>query len=115
MVLACNPKYMRKLTEEEKLRALQLRASLAPGRVLEFTQADYHEDDETPPGFHVPGDRLELVSVVRKEPIKDPKTLRIVGTYDVWLCKSSRWSDKDWVGERDANYLAWMTKVVEKP
>lgn len=109
MILACNPKYMPKLPAEEKKRQEELRRSLKPGLVLEYIENDYHEDDETPPGFHVIGDRLELVSVVEKRPILNSKTREKVGEYDVWLCKSSRWGEK----KQDEHYLAGMTKVIE--
>lgn len=109
MVLACNPKYAPKPTAEEKVRRDAVKAALRPGCVLEFVLTDYHEDDETPPGFHITGDRLELVRVVRKLPIMKMGTRERVDEYDVWLCKSSRWVEK----ELDAIYLAGMTKLVE--
>jgi len=86
-----------------------VKAALRPGCVLEFTTSDYHEDLETPPGFHEVGDRLTLVRLAeRKIPVVDSKTREKVREIDVWVCKSSRWDEK----ECDENYLAWMTKVV---
>lgn len=114
MVLACNPKYAPKPTAEEKARHDAVKAALRPGCVLELVLTDYHEDLETPPGFHVTGDRLELVRVTddKKIPITRKRadgTWEKVGEIDIWLCKSSRWGEK----KCDAHYLAWMTKVVE--
>lgn len=107
-VLACSPKYMPKLPAEEKKRQEDLRKALRPGLVLEYIKSDYHEDDETPPGFHEVGDRLELVRVVDVRPVVDSKTREKVSSYNVWLCKSSHWGEK----KQDEHYLAAMTKLA---
>lgn len=107
MILACNPKYGPKLSEEEKTRRRKVHEALRPGLVLEFITADYHEEYVTPQGCHEVGDRLELVRVVKTKPIVRHGTSEKVGEYDVWLCKSSRWGES----EEDAIYLEAMTKV----
>jgi len=109
VILACNPKYAPKLSEEEKAQRKVVRDALKPGLVLEYIESDYHEDDVTPPGFHEIGDRLELVRVVEVKPITRLGTNEKVGEYNVWLCKSSRWGEKI----QDALYLEGMTKVAE--
>jgi len=109
-ILACNPKYAAKLSEEEKARRKAIHEALKPGLVLEYIKSDYHEDDVTPPGFHEIGDRLELVRVTDVLPLTKLKPPHEkVGEYNVWLCKSSRWGEK----EHDAFYLEAMTKIAE--
>lgn len=108
VILACSPKYAPKLTEEEKARRKAVRDALRPGLVLEFITSDYHEDEVTPPGFHEIGDRLELVRIARVLPIIRYETKEKVGEYDVWLCKSSRWGER----EKDAPYLEAMTRLT---
>lgn len=107
MVLAGNPKYF-KLRPEEKARQEAMRKAFRPGLVIEYILSDYHEDDSTPAGFHSVGNRLELVRVVERKPIVDPKTRETVSEYDVWLVKS-RWGEHT----KDEIYLAHMTKVAE--
>ena len=84
MILACNPKYAPKLSEEEKARRKAVRDALRPGLVLTFIENDYHEDEVTPPGFHEIGDRLELMRIVEVRPIIQDSTHEKVGEYNVW-------------------------------
>ena len=113
MILACNPKYAPRLSEEEKTRRKALRDTFRPGLVLEYIHSDYHEEDVAPPGFHEIGDYIELVRVVEIKPITLDDTNEKVGEYPkgyaVWLCKSHRWGEKI----QDALYLEAMTKISE--
>jgi hypothetical protein len=94
-----------KLPKEERERQEALRARFKPGMVLEFIKADYHEEDATPKGCHSVGDHVTLVRVAHTAPIMGSRDSKEVGRYDVW-CVTGRWGDE----ERDAFYLAWMTK-----
>lgn len=97
-----------KLSDEEKRQRDELIKQFQPGLLLQMTTSDYHEDDETPPGFLEIGDFVLIIGVEHVKPLYEAKTKKLVGKYNEWKVMT-RWGPLI----KSDYYLASMARIYE--